>query len=71
MNVNMWMHPATQANVQILKKRGIILVPPEHGALACGVQGKGRMAEVEDIMKIVTRIARHIKKTNIGGLCHD
>ncbi|MBV9480565.1 MAG: bifunctional phosphopantothenoylcysteine decarboxylase/phosphopantothenate--cysteine ligase CoaBC [Acidobacteria bacterium] len=50
MNVNMWNHPATQANVEILRKRGVRLVEPESGYLACGMSGPGRLAESEAIV---------------------
>jgi len=45
MNVNMWSHPATQANVAALAERGVLRVGPEAGELACGWEGLGRMAE--------------------------
>ncbi len=45
MNVNMWKHPATQANLEILKKRGVKIVEPGAGYLACGMTGAGRLAE--------------------------
>ena len=47
MNVNMWNHPATQANLEILKKRGVRIVEPGSGYLACGMTGPGRLAENE------------------------
>ncbi len=50
MNVNMWEHPATQANLEILKKRGVTIVPPGTGYLACGMTGAGRLAENETIV---------------------
>jgi len=50
MNVNMWNHPATQANVETLKKRGVRLVEPGTGYLACGMTGAGRLAENEMIV---------------------
>jgi phosphopantothenoylcysteine decarboxylase / phosphopantothenate---cysteine ligase len=49
MNVNMWDHPATQANLEILKKRGVKIVEPGTGYLACGMTGPGRLAENEAI----------------------
>jgi phosphopantothenoylcysteine decarboxylase/phosphopantothenate--cysteine ligase len=49
MNVNMWRHPATQENVTRLRDRGVRLVGPESGELACGHEGVGRMAEPEAI----------------------
>jgi phosphopantothenoylcysteine decarboxylase/phosphopantothenate--cysteine ligase len=45
MNVNMWNHAATQANIEILKQRGVRVVEPGMGDLACGMVGTGRMAE--------------------------
>jgi phosphopantothenoylcysteine decarboxylase/phosphopantothenate--cysteine ligase len=50
MNVNMWNHPATQANLEILKKRGAKVVEPGEGYLACGMTGAGRLAENEAIV---------------------
>lgn len=49
MNVNMWRHPATQQNVEVLRERGVRFVGPEAGELACGWEGEGRMAEPEAI----------------------
>ena len=43
MNVNMWNHPATQANLEILRKRGVKIVDPGSGYLACGMIGPGRL----------------------------
>jgi phosphopantothenoylcysteine decarboxylase/phosphopantothenate--cysteine ligase len=50
MNVNMWNHPATQANLETLKKRGVKIVEPGEGYLACGMTGPGRLAENELIV---------------------
>jgi phosphopantothenoylcysteine decarboxylase/phosphopantothenate--cysteine ligase len=50
MNVNMWNHPATQANLETLKKRGVKFVEPGEGYLACGMTGSGRLAENETIV---------------------
>jgi phosphopantothenoylcysteine decarboxylase/phosphopantothenate--cysteine ligase len=50
MNVNMWNHPATQANLEMLKKRGVRIVEPGEGYLACGMTGPGRLAENESIV---------------------
>src|SRR5580700_1555696 len=49
MNVNMWMHAATQANLDVLRARGVHVVEPGAGSLACGMVGAGRMAEPEAI----------------------
>jgi phosphopantothenoylcysteine decarboxylase/phosphopantothenate--cysteine ligase len=58
MNVRMWNHAAVQANVEVLKSRGVRMIGPEEGYLACGVTGKGRMAEAEDILKAVVETLR-------------
>ena len=50
MNVNMWQHPATQANLEILRRRGVHIVEPGSGYLACGMVGAGRLAEPEQIV---------------------
>src|SRR5262249_3886393 len=49
MNVNMWNHPATQANLETLKKRGVRIVGRGKGYLACGMTGPGRRAENEQV----------------------
>ena len=51
MNVRMWQHPATQANVETLRSRGIEFVGPAEGALAEGEEGVGRMAEPVEIFE--------------------
>ena len=53
MNVNMWNHPATRANLEILRQRGVRIVEPGTGELACGMVGAGRMAEPEAIAEAV------------------
>jgi phosphopantothenoylcysteine decarboxylase / phosphopantothenate---cysteine ligase len=53
MNVNLWNHPATQANLQILRQRGVKIVEPSAGYLACGMTGPGRLAENETIVAAI------------------
>ena len=53
MNVNMWNHPATQTNVEILRDRGASFIEPEDGYLACGMTGGGRLASVETIANAI------------------
>jgi phosphopantothenoylcysteine decarboxylase/phosphopantothenate--cysteine ligase len=53
MNVNMWDHPATQENIQALRARGVNVVSPEEGYLACGMTGSGRLAATEAIAQAV------------------
>jgi phosphopantothenoylcysteine decarboxylase/phosphopantothenate--cysteine ligase len=56
MNVNMWQHPATQANIDILRQRGVKIIEPGVGELACGMVGAGRMAEPEEIAEAVSHV---------------
>jgi len=56
MNVNMWQHAATQANLAILRERGVHIVEPGEGYLACGMVGSGRMAEPAAIADVVRGI---------------
>lgn len=53
MNGHMWSHPATQANVRVLQSRGVELIGPDRGMLACGYEGLGRLWPVEDIARRV------------------
>jgi len=53
MNVNMWEHPATQENLQKLRARGVHVVDPDEGYLACGMTGSGRLAATETIVEKV------------------
>ncbi|MGO9863848.1 MAG: bifunctional phosphopantothenoylcysteine decarboxylase/phosphopantothenate--cysteine ligase CoaBC [Terriglobales bacterium] len=53
MNVNMWNHAATQANLEILRQRGVRIVEPGSGYLACGMTGAGRLAANEAIVAVV------------------
>src|ERR1700686_1410669 len=59
MNNNMWMHPATQENLAILKSRGHLIIEPEEGLLACGTTGPGRLAEPDRIADIVAGLSLH------------
>ena len=56
MHDSMWEHPATQANVETLKKRGVTFVGPVQGKLADATEGPGRMAEIEDIVLAVEKV---------------
>jgi phosphopantothenoylcysteine decarboxylase/phosphopantothenate--cysteine ligase len=58
MNVNMWNHAATQENIKLLRDRGVTIVTPDEGYLACGMVGPGRLAGQEEIMAAV-RAALH------------
>jgi phosphopantothenoylcysteine decarboxylase/phosphopantothenate--cysteine ligase len=56
MNVNMWENAVTQQNVQVLRSRGVKVVDPDEGYLACGMTGAGRLASVEAMVRAVTEI---------------
>src|ERR1700746_2117866 len=56
MNVNMWNHAATQQNVEMLRARGVKIVNPDEGYLACGMTGAGRLAGQQEIVAAVREI---------------
>jgi phosphopantothenoylcysteine decarboxylase/phosphopantothenate--cysteine ligase len=56
MNVNMWEHSATRENVELLRARGVHIVAPDEGYLACGMTGAGRLAGVEAIARAVAEV---------------
>jgi phosphopantothenoylcysteine decarboxylase/phosphopantothenate--cysteine ligase len=61
MNVNMWNHAATQENVEMLRARGVKIVNPDEGYLACGMTGAGRLAGQQEIVAAV-RETLHAQK---------
>jgi len=63
MNSLMWHNPATQRNIESLKKDNINFIGPEPGDLACGEEGLGRMSEPKDIYKYILSILKNKKKT--------
>lgn len=78
MNVNMWQHPATQENLATLRARGVRIVEPSAGYLACGMIGAGRLAEQEEILKAVREtlqaqqdLAGEIVLVTAGPTCED
>ena len=78
MNVNMWNHAATQENVEMLRARGVKVVDPDEGYLACGMTGAGRLAGQEAIVAAV-REALHVVRdlegqtvlVTAGPTCED
>jgi phosphopantothenoylcysteine decarboxylase / phosphopantothenate---cysteine ligase len=78
MNVNMWNHAATQENVEMLRARGVHIVDPDEGYLACGMTGAGRLAGQERIVAIVREVF-HLKSdlegqtvlVTAGPTCED
>jgi phosphopantothenoylcysteine decarboxylase/phosphopantothenate--cysteine ligase len=78
MNVNMWNHPATRENVETLRARGVKIVEPDEGYLACGMTGPGRLAGLEEILSAVhevTKAQRDLEGETIlvsaGPTCED
>jgi phosphopantothenoylcysteine decarboxylase/phosphopantothenate--cysteine ligase len=65
MNVNMWSHPATQANLELLRQRKVEIIAPGSGELACGMVGNGRLAEPVDIANYVMRLLQ--RTTDLTG----
>jgi phosphopantothenoylcysteine synthetase/decarboxylase len=53
MNPKMWHNVAVQANIRLLKERGVVIIEPESGKVACGSDGTGRMRNVREICRIV------------------
>jgi len=53
MNTRMWRHPAVQANLDTLRSRGVTIVDPAEGRLACGTTGPGRLAPNDDLIAAI------------------
>ena len=56
MNVRMWQHEATQTNIATLRARGVTVIDPDDGPMACGEFGPGRLPEPDDILRFITQI---------------
>ena len=67
MNTNMWNHPATQSNVQVLCGRGHVIVEPNEGLLACGTIGPGRLAEPVEIADAVLAASKKKSQRDLEG----
>jgi phosphopantothenoylcysteine decarboxylase / phosphopantothenate---cysteine ligase len=70
MNVNMWEHPATRANVETLRARGVKVIEPGSGYLACGMVGGGRLAEPAAIAAVVAEMLTGGFATDYAGLAN-
>ena len=66
MNTNMWNHPATRANLAALRKRGVNVVDPDEGSLACGMIGPGRLADLAEIVAAVDDALRSTTRDLAG-----
>lgn len=78
MNVNMWNHAATRENVETLRARGVKIVQPDEGYLACGMTGPGRLAGIEEILAVVHEVTKEHRDlegetilVSAGPTCED
>lgn len=67
MNVHMWEHPATQTNLHTLEARGVTIVAPTQGRLACGDQGTGKLAAPEEVVAAVLSVLGRGSDTDPQG----
>jgi phosphopantothenoylcysteine decarboxylase / phosphopantothenate---cysteine ligase len=67
MNTTMWEHPATQRNVERLRKDGIYFVEPDAGEMACGTIGPGRLSDPERVVSAALEILRNNKRKDLAG----
>jgi phosphopantothenoylcysteine decarboxylase/phosphopantothenate--cysteine ligase len=67
MNTTMWEHPATQRNVEQLRKDGIHFVEPDAGEMACGTIGPGRLSDPERVVSAALEILRTNKMKDLAG----
>ena len=67
MNTTMWEHPATQRNLEQLRKDGIYIVEPDAGEMACGTIGPGRLSDPDRIVIAALDILQGINKTDLAG----
>lgn len=71
MNVNMWEHAATQANLKKLRERGVTIVEPDAGYLACGMVGAGRLAANEHIVAVTNDVLNEASHSFAGELAGE
>jgi len=67
MNVNMWNHAATRANLATLRQRGVEIIEPGSGYLACGMNGSGRLAEIDEIVHAVLARIQRVDENDLAG----
>ena len=66
MNANMYSNPAVVTNIDRLRQRGCIIVDPEEGRLACGAEGRGRLADPDKILRVVEEVLLGITRDYAG-----
>jgi phosphopantothenoylcysteine decarboxylase/phosphopantothenate--cysteine ligase len=67
MNVNMWNHAATKDNLATLRQRGVEIIEPGSGYLACGMTGSGRLAEIDEIVHAVLARVQRVDENDLAG----
>ena len=67
MNVRMWQHEATQTNIATLRSRGITVIDPDEGPMACGEFGPGRLAEPQEILRLLPLSKGEVARSAGGG----
>jgi phosphopantothenoylcysteine decarboxylase/phosphopantothenate--cysteine ligase len=67
MDLDMWKHPATQRNIALLREYGVQIIPVEHGELASGLVGEGRMAEPENIVAFLDSRFKNKSDLSLSG----
>ncbi|MBV8463621.1 MAG: bifunctional phosphopantothenoylcysteine decarboxylase/phosphopantothenate--cysteine ligase CoaBC [Acidimicrobiales bacterium] len=67
MHTEMWEHPAVQHNLGVLRRRGVTVVPPEEGRLAGGDQGAGRLADPEEMARVVLGVLGSVEPPTPRG----
>jgi phosphopantothenoylcysteine decarboxylase/phosphopantothenate--cysteine ligase len=67
MNVRMWLHPATQANIATLTHRGVHVIDPTEGAMACNEYGPGRLAEPPEILAAINTLLAPATRGPLAG----
>ena len=67
MNTTMWEHPATQRNVEQLRKDGIYFVEPDAGEMACGTIGPGRLSDPERVVSAALEVLQYHKRKDLAG----
>jgi phosphopantothenoylcysteine decarboxylase/phosphopantothenate--cysteine ligase len=69
MDLDMWQHPATQGNLEVLRQHGVTVLPPASGELASGLNGPGRMPEPEELVAAVeAHFAGQAEAPRLDGL---
>src|ERR1039457_602203 len=71
MNVNMWNHAATQANLTTLRQRGVEIIEPGTGYLACGMPGSVRLAEIDTIVSAVLARIQRLDENSLRDLAGE